>query len=488
MPLRPARHPLLLCVFSLFVTYVAVRAVLPQQVAEAQQSAASAPATPSQAVQADVFTPSVDAQKFKFTNLDLEYLKQVEALDVRINEKGLVYSDAAVDEYVQRVGRSVIPPDTPEHVTWRFRVVRDPTVNAFALPNGSIYVHTGLLSRLESEAQLAGVLAHEMTHALNRHSYLQYRSMRRKAVAVNVIVAAATAAGVAGVDPAIVNAVGNLLPAAIIASMYGYSRELEHESDVYAVRVLKNAGYDPMQMSRALELLKKGPEVDLSEHSLFWSDHPKLEDRVRDTTALARQYGGPENAGAIGQDAYVSGTKNAIQHDAHLAMMLGRPRTAVAIAKRLIARDPHKAEYHALLGDAYRTLGARTAEPLPEELTDDSKGRTRKMLRKMTLGEYDKALLQVPQGKEHWEVNCGEAEKAFARALELDGKNPEAHRGLGFLYEAQGRRVDAVAKLKTYLELVPNGRDARQIRQRVDALEKKLTTGQPEKSAKETGQ
>ncbi len=254
---------------------------------------------------------------------------------------------------------------------------------------------------------------------------------------------------------------------------------------MYAVRVLKHAGYDPMQMPRALELLKKGPEVDLSEHSLFWSDHPKLEDRVRDTSALARRYGGPENNGKIEETAYLAGTRNAIQHDSHLAMMLGRPRTAVAIAKRLITTDPDKAEYHALLGDAYRTLGARTAEPAPEEYSEDNKGRTRKMLRKMTFAEYDKALLQAPQGKERWEVNCSEAEKAFARALELDGTNPEAHRGLGFLYEAQGRQADALTKLETYLELVPNARDARQIRQHVESLQKNLATAAREKTGKE---
>jgi predicted Zn-dependent protease len=445
-----------------------------------------APAVP-QPPPSDVFALSPDAQKFKFTNVDLDLLKQVDALDTRISEKGLVYTDAEIEAYLERVGRSVIPPDTPEHVTWRFRVVRDPTLNAFALPNGSIYVHTGLLSRLENEAQLAGVLAHEMTHALNRHTYLQYRSMRKKAVAVHVLVAAATAAGYAGVDSAIVNAIGNLIPAAIIASMYGYSRELEHESDVYAVRLLRNAGYDPMQMARALELLTHGPEVDLSEHALFWSDHPKLEDRVRDTSALARQYGGPEGAGRSEPDAYLAGTRHAIEHDAHLAMMLGRPRTAVSIAKRLIASEPGNAAYHALLGDAYRTLGARTPEPQQEEFSNSSKGRTRKMLSKMTLFEYEKALLGEPQGKERWEANCEGSKKAFDDALQLDPKSPEAHRGLGMLHEQQGRPADAVTELKTYLELAPNARDTRQIRQRIEALEKKLTPD-PQKPAKETGQ
>ena len=94
-----------------------------------------------------------------------------------------------------------MPRETPENVLWRFRAIRDLEINAFALPNGSIYVTTGLLSRMENEAQLAGVLAHEVTHVTNRHTYLEYRSARKKMVAIDVMVAAASAASYAASIP-----------------------------------------------------------------------------------------------------------------------------------------------------------------------------------------------------------------------------------------------------------------------------------------------
>src|SRR4029434_3674765 len=76
-----------------------------------------------------------------------------------------------------------------EQVTWRFRTVRDPQPNAFALPNGSIYVTTGLLALLDNESQWAAFLAHELPHVLRRHTYLQNRSNRKKFLTMNIMVA-----------------------------------------------------------------------------------------------------------------------------------------------------------------------------------------------------------------------------------------------------------------------------------------------------------
>ncbi len=114
---------------------------------------------------------------FAFTKVDLDLLEQCNLLDKRLEKDGAVYLDESLNSYLDRVGKSVLPKDgTPERVEWRFHVLRDPLANAFALPNGSIYVNLGLLALLDNEAQLAAVLAHEVTHVLNRHSYLELQS------------------------------------------------------------------------------------------------------------------------------------------------------------------------------------------------------------------------------------------------------------------------------------------------------------------------
>jgi len=364
-------------------------------------------------------------------------------------------------------------------VKWRFRAIRDLEVNAFALPNGSIYVNSGLLSRMENEAQVAGVLAHEVTHVVNRHTYLEYRSARKKMIAIDIMVAAASAAYYAGVNPNIVNAMGNLLPMIVISTIFGYSRELEHEADVYAVNTLQVQGYDLREFSRGFELLRKGPEVDLSKEPVFWASHPKLADRVQYVSTMASQLQPNAASLRIGEPAYRTATKNVIRHNAGLAIMLGRPRTAAAIAQRLIAEEPNNPDHLALLGDAYRTLGARTPVPDDEELSDHAKSEARKRMQKMTMVEYDKALLADSHGVERWEANVVRSEETYRKALAMDPNNANSHRGLGFLYEHQDRRTAAAEEFKKYLELAPNAKDARQIKLHIESLEKVASPGAP---------
>lgn len=407
---------------------------------------------------------------FKFTKVDLELLERVNQFDRYIEEQGWVYSDRETDEYLQKLGLSMVPEETPENVQWRFHVLRDIEANAFALPNGSIYVNSGLLSRMENEAQLAGVLAHEITHVVQRHSYLENRSARKKMVAVDIILAAASASYFARLSPVITTAMGNLLPMIVASTIFGYSRELEHDADVAAVETLVRRGYDLREFARGFELLRNGPEVDLSEEPVFWASHPKLDSRVKYVREIAARMQ-PNAAGLqVNEAAYRSTTANAIRHDAGLEMLFGRPRTAAAIAERLIAEEPKNAENYVLLGDAYRSLGARTPLPTSDELTDQAKEITRRRLHKMTEAEYDRWLLKEPRGAERSQENKDHAEEAFHKALNLDPQNATAHRGLGFLFERENASAEAIDQFQKYLELDPSAKDARQIRMHIERL------------------
>src|SRR4030095_6309775 len=93
-------------------------------------------------------------KEFKLGEVDLEVLEQADLLDVRLERDGLVLGDEAANAYLRRIGRSLIPRGLElERVTWRFRALRDPQPNAFALPNGSIYVTTGLLTLIDNETK-----------------------------------------------------------------------------------------------------------------------------------------------------------------------------------------------------------------------------------------------------------------------------------------------------------------------------------------------
>src|SRR5712692_9511141 len=108
---------------------------------------------------------SASKDNFKFEKADLDLLEQVNLLDRRFERDGLILSDEATNALLRHIGESLLPRGLKlENVSWKFRALRDSVPNAFALPNGSIYVSTGLLALMDNESQLAAVLAHEMTH------------------------------------------------------------------------------------------------------------------------------------------------------------------------------------------------------------------------------------------------------------------------------------------------------------------------------------
>ncbi|HEV2913282.1 MAG TPA: M48 family metalloprotease, partial [Pyrinomonadaceae bacterium] len=272
---------------------------------------------------------------FKFTQVDLDLLEQVKLLDKRFEKEGLVYNDDALNSYLDRVGKSVVPPDTHlEHVEWRFRMLRDPVPNAFALPNGTVYINMGLLALLENEAQLASILAHEAVHVLNRHSYLQNRSNRKKVLAINIIQAVGfwmPGGGAAGMT---INLIASVAPLILEASMFGYSRDLEREADLEGLKLLARASYSTPEMVNAFKVLKK--DIEGERLKLFYSDHPQLDDRIAYINAMIHTKGSasaPENVADKTGAEYVSTIERAARHDVLLAINNGRSRTAFYISK-----------------------------------------------------------------------------------------------------------------------------------------------------------
>ncbi len=133
-----------------------------------------------------------------------------------IAKSGIILDDPALETYLNSVARALQPPEIMARVPFTVKVIKERTFNAFALPNGAIFLHTGILARMDNEAQLALLLGHEMTHTTNRHMANQVRGMKNFDVLL----------------------LGNLAAA-------GYSRELETEADASGFKLLVNAGYDP---------------------------------------------------------------------------------------------------------------------------------------------------------------------------------------------------------------------------------------------------
>jgi predicted Zn-dependent protease len=419
-------------------------------------------------------TPPPVREEFKFGEVDLEVLEQADLLDVRFERDGLVLADGPVNAFLRRVGQSLIPRDLElERVTWKFRALRDPQPNAFALPNGSIYVTTGLLTLIDNESQLAAIMAHELTHVMRRHTYMHNRSNRKKFLTMNVM-AAVGAYAPGGVVGAVITIVTTVAPFIMIATIYGYSRDLEREADLKGIDMMISAEYAPEEMVNVMKLLDRDFEGE--NVRLFYNDHPSLDERIKYLSGyLGARADKVTHQMELNREraAYFKTVEPLMRHNLQLTINAGRARSAVFHAQRLV--DFHEdSENLFWLAESYRTLGPRTPQLTEKELTNSAKKDAAKKRVKRTLEEEERDLLATDAGKENWQKHQQKAEELYRRALSAENPTPVAHRGLGMLYEKLERKSDAVAEYEKYLELSPTATDRERIQRRLDALKEKL--------------
>ena len=216
----------------------------------------------------------------KERELGAEEAKKVEA------SMGLV-ADPALVTYVQAIGGRVAKQSPRQDVTYTFQVVNQPWPNAFALPNGNIYVSRGLLALANSEDEMAGVLAHEVVHVAARHTV---RSAN-VAVATSPLRIATGIAGVAAgiIAPSVGEGIMGLGETATEAFMAPYGRSQEREADDVGVGLAAQAGYDPKGLPSILQALEREEALRKGGPSRqsFFDTHPATPERVRETERRA---------------------------------------------------------------------------------------------------------------------------------------------------------------------------------------------------------
>ena len=404
---------------------------------------------------------------FHFTPVDEKIFDEANELDQKLEKQGLVDHDPTAQAYLENIGNRLIGDAPPlEQVNFQFRIVRDPVENAFALPNGSVYVNSGLIAGVRNEAQLAGVLSHEITHVTKRHAYLEFRSIRKKNVALDVLVlASAGGPGIAGIAALAASLTGQLL---IVSSVYGYSRDLEREADSDGFSLLINAGYSGNAMADALETLDERLEFERVEP--FWKTHPKLQERI----ALAKEMAKRENAQHpwdTPENYYFEQFSSVIRFAIQLDLDSRRARTAVDRAQRLVAHSPGDATSLTLLADAYRGLGAKTARPEGDELQSGGKKENRKRVLKRTAEEEQKELDVSATGQRALADNRSKAESLYREAMHDSPQLGDPHRGIGMLYEDESKKTEAEAEYREYLKLAAaDANDRLRIDRRLEKL------------------
>ncbi|MFA5291633.1 MAG: M48 family metallopeptidase [Phycisphaerae bacterium] len=214
-----------------------------------------------------------------------EYSKQVE------KELGQSIKDVELQNYINSVGQNIARVSHSPEAGFSYKAIDSNTVNAFALPGGYIYITTGLLKELKTEAQLAGVLAHETAHVTARH--IAQQITRDYIIGIGFSVAGSASGSSAAVRVA-----------DIVRQLEGmsFSRAHERQADQVGMDYLVKAGYTPNGMIETMEILEKQNESRTIE---FFSTHPSPENRIE---LLKEQIFNNRYAstGMVGREAYAA--------------------------------------------------------------------------------------------------------------------------------------------------------------------------------------
>ncbi len=356
--------------------------------------------------------PPVTAPDYQPEDDERAILRSSAGEQDRLDRSGDVYEDAALEAWLPEVLRRVAPPGALARVPLHVKVLRNYRLNAFALPNGALYVHTGLLARMESEAELAVLLGHELTHATHRHAVRELRD------------ASNWSGAMAGVSTALLGLTAPLGDLAARAAVSGHSRDLEREADREGLRLAAAAGYDitaAPDLFRHLEEFVKEEEDE--EEPFFFGSHPRLQERLESCEALVKA-APPAKRGDRNEEGFRRHVSRLLLANARMELDAGRYDAARRDAERHLRLEPKSAPAQAILGEAARRRGDPAA--LPEAVT------------------------------------------RFRAAIQLDPRLPEAYRGLGLSLHKTGDRAGARSALQRYLELDPRAPDRAHVKALLD--------------------
>jgi|SRR5690242_2100303 predicted Zn-dependent protease len=214
-----------------------------------------------------------------------------------------VIHDNNINGYLSQIGKKLAASPHAGDWPFSFEGIYDKNINAFALPGGPMFVNTATITAADNEAQLAGVMAHEMSHVVLRHGTHQMTKQQF------VQLPALLAGNVMG--NGILGAIGKLgVNLAANSVLLKYSRDAEAQADYNGALIMADAGYNPIEMARFFEKLEsKGSEGQLAQ---FLSDHPTPGNRVRSVEQEIQQL--PQKDYKEDITGQLASVKNAVQH------------------------------------------------------------------------------------------------------------------------------------------------------------------------------
>jgi predicted Zn-dependent protease len=320
--------------------------------------------------------------------------------DVKVSPA--LIKDPALNAYIGKLVCDLAGPQCP---SLRVYIVDDPSSNAFTAPNGMVVVWTGLLLRVQNEAELAFVLGHEITHYLKRHTVRNFEKTTNTAGTIAVLSAAT--AGLAALPALFVG----------LGAIAYYSRDQEREADVGGFDLVVAKGYDPRQgaLFMANTSAEEDANPDRDKPMAYLASHPATKERQQTLTKRATELEASSHADVLGTDTYRAAIAAFRGPWLEEEFVRGDYKQSVAMVQQLIKADPEAAELQYYLGEAYRRRNAK--------------------------GDAQSAIA------------------AYQSSLAKDSPPAAAYRGLGLVSLKTGEKNPAREAFRKYLELAPDAQD-----------------------------
>jgi predicted Zn-dependent protease len=209
-------------------------------------------------------------------DLSIEKEKQIgEEFLLQVQQAVPVIDDPFITSYLNRLGQKLVAQMGPHPFKYRFFIVSDPSMNAFAVPGGYIFLYTGMISMAEREGEVAAVIAHEISHVYARHISKMTRKSKITTAATLVGALASVFLGGALAQPLLMGTM-----AAGQSAMLKYSRENEAEADALGFKWMLKAGYNPRDMVSIFSKMNKQRWLSGGKVPVYLSTHPDVDNRI----------------------------------------------------------------------------------------------------------------------------------------------------------------------------------------------------------------
>ncbi|MBM4295124.1 MAG: tetratricopeptide repeat protein [Deltaproteobacteria bacterium] len=296
-----------------------------------------------------------------FTSLTVDKERQLgEEFLLQMQQYMPTLEEPFLTSYINRLGQRLVAQLGPQPFKYRFFIINDPSMNAFAVPGGYVFITSGMIRRMDREGELAGVLAHEISHIYARHMSKQLEKAKIANLASIAGALAGIFLGVPGLSEGLM--VGSAALGA--SSMLKYSRDFEREADGLGFKWMLKAGYDPRDMLSVFKKMSKQRWFEGSDMPIYLSTHPDINERLVDLShqLSMHQEKLPAQGGQSGPDFPYFAIK--------MEAVCGNPHQLLRRVNQDLARDSKNAPaaYGRALAMARLELGNETVAAFQQAL------------------------------------------------------------------------------------------------------------------------